>query len=109
MLDTHTQVEAPRPPENPFKAHSRGHSGSPTMPLESATYIHDLVAANPVHTDGLNQADAHLRLLKTVLQSTFPNLTAAVTAAPADLNATAGLVNATTGTLSVPVPTSSTT
>jgi len=79
------------------------------MPLESATYIHDLVATNPVHTDGLNQADAHLRLLKTVLQSTFPNLTAAVTAAPADLNATAGLVNATTGTLSVPVPTSSTT
>lgn len=43
------------------------------MGLESATYIGNLVATNPVATDKKNQGDDHLRLLKSVLQSTFPN------------------------------------
>jgi hypothetical protein len=55
------------------------------MPIETATYIHDFVPSNPVHTDGLAQADSHLRLIKQVLQNTFPNLTAAVSASSADL------------------------
>lgn len=55
------------------------------MPIETAVYIHDLVSTNPVHTDGLGQTDSQLRLLKQVLQNTFPNLTAAVSAASADL------------------------
>lgn len=66
------------------------------MPLESATYITDLVVTNPIHTDGLDDADAHLRLIKSVVQTTFPNLNGAVTATPAELNA-AGLANATAG------------
>jgi len=48
------------------------------MPLETATYISQLTSTNPAHSDGLNQADAHLRLIKSVLQAQFPNFTAAV-------------------------------
>ena len=73
------------------------------MPLETATFIDQLVPANPAHTDGLSQADSHMRLLKSTLQATFPNFTAvalastqaqidAVTAAAA--NTAAGLVPA---------------
>lgn len=45
------------------------------MPLETGTYIADLVTSNPAHTDGLNQGDGHLRLLKSTIKSTFPNWT----------------------------------
>lgn len=71
------------------------------MPVESATYIHDLNAADPTHTDGINQMDSHLRLIKTVLQTTFPSLgTAAVNATAAQLNQ-AATANATAGALEV--------
>jgi microcystin-dependent protein len=50
------------------------------VPLETATYLHDLVVANPAHTDGLSQADSHMRLLKSTLQNTFPNFTSAALA-----------------------------
>lgn len=47
------------------------------MGLESATYISDLVTTNPVGgTDAVSQGDDHLRLLKSVLQTTFPNASA---------------------------------
>lgn len=45
------------------------------MPLETATYLSDLVVSNPAHTDGLSQADSHARLIKSVLKNTFPNFT----------------------------------
>lgn len=77
------------------------------MPIESATYLNTLVAANPTVTDGIGQGDDHLRLIKTVLQSTFPNIAGAVTATHADLTALAGFLN--NGTVTVPIPTSSTT
>lgn len=48
------------------------------MPLETATYISQLVSTNPAHTDGLSDADAHMRLIKAVLKAQFPNWTAAV-------------------------------
>lgn len=41
------------------------------MPLETATYVSDLNASAPAHSDGLNQADAHMRLIKAALKSTF--------------------------------------
>lgn len=41
------------------------------MPLESGTYIADLVATNPTSTDPKSAGDDHLRLLKAVLQATF--------------------------------------
>lgn len=42
------------------------------MGIEAATYITDLVAANPGAADLRSQGDDHLRLLKAVLQTTFP-------------------------------------
>ena len=44
------------------------------MGLEVASYIADLVATNPLSSDQVGQGDDHLRLLKTTLQATFPNL-----------------------------------
>ena len=45
------------------------------MPLESGTYIPDLVATNPAAGDGVNQGDDHLRLVKSCVKATFPNFT----------------------------------
>jgi len=59
------------------------------MALETATFINGLVATNPVSTDGLAQADDHLRLIKATIKATFPNITGAVTVTQADLNAVA--------------------
>lgn len=41
------------------------------MALESATYIDDLVPTNPPSGDPLGEADDHLRMLKSVLQTMF--------------------------------------
>lgn len=47
------------------------------MPIESsAVYLNTLVPANPGDTDPAQQGAAHLRLLKLVLQNTFPGITA---------------------------------
>lgn len=43
------------------------------MSLESATYISELTSSNPAATDQKSQGDDHLRLIKQVLQGTFPN------------------------------------
>ena len=56
------------------------------MALENATIISDLNSSNPTSTDGLAQADDHIRLIKAVLQSTFPNINAAMTATDEVLN-----------------------
>jgi microcystin-dependent protein len=66
------------------------------MPLETATFIPDLVTSNPAHTDGLNAADAHLRLIKSAVKATLPNFTSsALASTQAQLDAA---VAATTGT-----------
>lgn len=56
------------------------------MALEQAQYIASLNVSNPLSTDTVSQADDHLRLIKSVLKNTFPNLNAPVTATPAQLN-----------------------
>lgn len=56
------------------------------MPVETATFVTTLNSSNPPASDPLSQADDHLRLLKAVLLATFPNLNAAVTATPTQLN-----------------------
>jgi len=56
------------------------------MALESATYVDGLNTSNPAATDGLSQADDHLRLLKSTIKNTFPNISAAVTATAAEIN-----------------------
>jgi hypothetical protein len=43
------------------------------MGLETASYITQLVPTNPVVGDDVSQGDDHLRMLKTVLQTNFPN------------------------------------
>ena len=56
------------------------------MPLETFGFITSLNASNPPASDGQSQGDDHLRGIKSTLLSTFPNLSAAVTATAAQLN-----------------------
>ena len=56
------------------------------MALESASFINDLVSANPPGSDTLAQADDHIRLIKGVLKSTFPNINQAISSTPLQLN-----------------------
>ena len=66
------------------------------MGLESATYISELVASNPVGgVDDYATADDHLRLIKAVLKGQFPNFTAAaMNASIVELNLLVGLTAA---------------
>lgn len=66
------------------------------MALESGTYINSLNAANPASTDGLGQADDHIRLIKSAIKATFPNLDGPVTATVANLNNTTAIPSALT-------------
>ena len=68
------------------------------MALETGTYISSLNASNPASTDGLAQADDHIRLLKATIKATLPNVTGAITATQAELNLMDG-VTATTAEL----------
>ena len=58
------------------------------MGVESATYISELVPANPLAGDPVGQGDDHLRMLKTVLQTQFSGLagTTAITADESEMN-----------------------
>ena len=57
------------------------------MGLETASYIDQLVAANPLGTDSKSQGDNHIRLLKNVLKTQFPSLgNAVVNTSAAQLN-----------------------
>lgn len=56
------------------------------MALETATTIDQLVVTNPAATDGLAQADDHLRLIKAALQNTFPNVAGVVQANHSELS-----------------------
>lgn len=56
------------------------------MSLESATYINQLNILNPDGTDLVSTADDHLRLIKSTIKNTFPNITGPVTATQDALN-----------------------
>lgn len=62
------------------------------MPLESATYVDDLVSTNPLGTDDVSLGDDHIRLIKSVLKNTFPNLDGALTTKLAVLNGVSQLI-----------------
>jgi len=65
------------------------------MGVETATYISQLSATNPLGTDPISQGDDQIRLVKSVLQSQFTSLgAAAVTGTAAELN----LIDGYTGT-----------
>lgn len=61
------------------------------MPIESATYLNQLVATNPLGSDAAATGDNHLRLVKAVLLATWPNINAAVTVTPTELNRLLGI------------------
>ena len=57
------------------------------MTVESASYISQLSTSNPAAGDNISEGDDHIRLIKTVLQTQFPNLsTTAVNPTAAQLN-----------------------
>lgn len=70
------------------------------MGLESATYISDLVSTNPAAGDAKSQGDDHIRLVKSTVKATFPNVSGAVTATHAELNIMDG-VTASTAELNI--------
>lgn len=68
------------------------------MALETGDYITDLVITNPPGSDSKTTSDDHHRIIKKCVQQTFPNMNAAVTVTPNDLNKLSGF-NALTVTL----------
>lgn len=57
------------------------------MTVESATYIDTLDATLPLSGDPKSEGDNHLRLIKQVLQNTFPNVNGAIQASDNQLDA----------------------
>src|SRR5262245_4848139 len=86
------------------------------MPLETGTYVNDLVVTNPPGTDLKSQGDDHLTLIKRVLKNTFPNATRAFPL-PTGLSKTSDyvvsasdqnallLINTNSGTVNLSMPT----
>lgn len=70
------------------------------MALETGSYIDSLNANNPVATDGISQADDHLRLIKSTVKTTFPSVAGAINATHTEINtACDGSTSATSTTL----------
>jgi len=67
------------------------------MALEDLTgtkYIDSLNSANPVASDDVAEGDDHIRGIKNVLKTTFPNLDGAVNATDTELNYVDGVTSA---------------
>ena len=65
------------------------------MTVETATYTSQLSASNPPAGDSLGQADDHLRLIKSTILATWPNLTAAAcTPSTTEINYVTGVTSA---------------
>jgi hypothetical protein len=77
------------------------------MALETGTYISDLVTTNPVTGDGVNQGDDHIRLLKSTVKATFPNVAGAVTPTHTELNYVDGVTSAIQTQLDAKAPSAS--
>lgn len=66
------------------------------MPYEGPqNYINGLDSSYPTGSDPINQGDDHIRMIKNVLKTTFPNLTGAMTASHTELNALDGFTGST--------------
>jgi hypothetical protein len=66
------------------------------MALESSSYINGLVATNPTSSDNVSDGDNHIRLLKSTVKATFPNVTGAVTSTHSAINSAVTSANAAT-------------
>jgi len=75
--------------------------------LESTTYISGLVATNPVVGDDVAQGDDHLRLIKSTLLATFPNVSGAVTPTHTELNYVDGVTSSIQTQIDAKAPTAS--
>jgi len=56
------------------------------MALETSTYINGLVATNPTSSDNVGDGDNHIRLLKSTIKATFPNVSGAVSSTHTAIN-----------------------
>lgn len=56
------------------------------MAIETATYISDLNVSNPPGSDPVGQADDHIRLVKSAIKATFPNISGPVTSTHTQLS-----------------------
>lgn len=63
------------------------------MGLETGTYISDLVATNPLGSDQKSTADDHLRLIKSTIKASFPNVNGAVNPTPTEFNYLVGVTS----------------
>ena len=63
------------------------------MTVETGTYINSLNASFPPETDALSEIDEHLKIIKSTIKATFPNVDAAVTATPAELNTKTAIIS----------------
>ena len=66
------------------------------MGLETGTYIDSLNSSNPTAGDAVSEGDDHLRLIKSTVKATFPNLSNAVTSTHTELNLLDGVTANTT-------------
>ena len=62
--------------------------------LETGTYISSLVSTNPTGSDDRSQGDDHIRLIKSTILNTFPNITGAVNPTHTELNYVDGVTSA---------------
>jgi hypothetical protein len=62
------------------------------MAAESAGYIHQLNKNAPQGGESISEGDDHLRVIKTAITGTFPEVKGAVTSSHTDLNAVSGLI-----------------
>lgn len=68
------------------------------MTIETATYISQLDATYPASGDAKSEGDNHLRLIKSAVKATWPNLTATpVTTTSAELNYVTGVTSSIQG------------
>ena len=64
------------------------------MALEAAFFINGLNASNPTITDQIDQGDDHIRLIKSTIKNTLPNLTGQVTLTHTEINGLPGDITA---------------
>ena len=56
------------------------------MTVETATYINGLDSTLPTGSDVKSEGDNHMRLIKSTIKATFPNVTGVMTATHTELN-----------------------
>lgn len=64
------------------------------MTIEAATYISSLNASYPASGDPKSEGDDHIRLVKSTVKATFPNVSGAVTPTHTELNYVDGVTSA---------------